>query len=538
MVGKWHLGYGTRAHLPENRGFDSYLGYLTGAEDYYTHAKSPVAACPTLDFWNGTRDGGGGNSSSAAAGPADIDRRNATYSTDTFARRAVATIAAHPNASSAAHGGAVPPLFLYAAFQGVHSPLEVPESVYDRVVPPPNGSSSASSTSSSSSSSSSDVGDESGGWKETCSWANYVKAGSKGFKCDKSGDGGGGANCFCNRLVVKAQMLSLDDAIADIHEALKARGLYGDSVIVVMGDNGGPTFEAHSNSPLRGGKLNFFEGGIRPAAFLHSGSKKLLPDDGSSRRGGWYNGSLHETDVFATFVALANGTAVVNGSGAAGTGTPPPTFNGFAIDGVNMWGALLDGAGTQPPPRTEVLLADYILRTDDWKLVAGADAEKCKKTSTAGVCVKGVLRDCMLGTGGGWLDPPTKDNHTNVLGNLCPMDVYTKNDKSHYGEDICCSEEDAPGCHPVTAAVDKLLCSHPCTMDRPCLYDLAADPQERADVAAAHPDVVAKMVGRLAELQKNYYPPEKSQLPDNGQFCAWAARRGGFLGPFLDGSPP
>ena len=27
-----------------------------------------------------------------------------------------------------------------------------------------------------------------------------------------------------------------------------------------MGDNGGPTDGAHSNTPLRGGKLNFFEG--------------------------------------------------------------------------------------------------------------------------------------------------------------------------------------------------------------------------------------------------------------------------------------
>ena len=43
---------------------------------------------------------------------------------------------------------------------------------------------------------------------------------------------------------------------------------------------------------------------------------------------------------------------------------------------------------------------------------------------------------------------------------------------------------------------------------------------------------------RLAELQRGYYPQDKSLLPDNGQFCAWAARRGGFLGPFLDGPPP
>ena len=39
---------------------------------------------------------------------------------------------------------------------------------------------------------------------------------------------------------------------------------------------------------MRGGKLNFFEGGIRPAAFVHS---PLLPAGGKSLRGGWFNGS-------------------------------------------------------------------------------------------------------------------------------------------------------------------------------------------------------------------------------------------------------
>ena len=430
MVGKWHLGYATDAHLPESRGFDSYLGYLTGAEDYYTHEKSPVPECPTLDFWNGTAGGGGGNGSSAAAGPARIDPRNATYSTDTFARRAVEVIAAHPNtsssssSSSSSSGGddveGVPPLFLYAAFQGVHGPLEVPKRFFDRVVPP--GALSAA---------------DLGGYKETCSWANYTKAGSKGFKCDKKGPPG--QNCYCNRLVVKAQMLSLDEAIHNITVALKARNLYDDAVIVVMGDNGGPTFEGHSNSPLRGGKLNWWEGGVRPAAFVHAASPTLLPTDGSSHRGGWYNGSLHETDVFATFFALAN-----NNISAAGT---PPTFGGFAIDGVNIWGALLDGGGALPPPRTEVLIGDDILRVDEWKLVA-YDAKKSSEKT-------GMLRDCMLGTGGGWLDPPTDDDAHGRHKNLCPLDVYTKHETKKFKTEICCSDADAPGCIVVSDAADK-----------------------------------------------------------------------------------
>ena len=35
----------------------------------------------------------------------------------------------------------------------------------------------------------------------------------------------------------------------------------------------------------------------------------------------------------------------------------------------------------------------------------------------------GFCRDCMLGTGGGWLEPPAdKSNNTN----LCPLDIYTR----------------------------------------------------------------------------------------------------------------
>jgi len=116
----------------------------------------------------------------------------------------------------------------------------------------------------------------------------------------------------------------------------------------LLGDNGGPTFEGHSNFPLRGGKLNFFEGGIRPAAFV---SSPLLP---AAVRGTWYNGTVHETDFFTTFLFLA-GAVVPNGT-----------------NGVNLWPTLLD-AGT--PHREEVLIADHILRIGAYKLITGGDRE-------------------------------------------------------------------------------------------------------------------------------------------------------------------
>lgn len=37
MIGKWHLGGHTDAHLPHRRGFETHLGYTFGAETYWTH---------------------------------------------------------------------------------------------------------------------------------------------------------------------------------------------------------------------------------------------------------------------------------------------------------------------------------------------------------------------------------------------------------------------------------------------------------------------------------------------------------------------
>jgi len=46
--------------------------------------------------------------------------------------------------------------------------------------------------------------------------------------------------------------------------------MWDDTIVVVMGDNGGPLNNGHDNGPFRGGKLNWWEGGVRPFAFISS----------------------------------------------------------------------------------------------------------------------------------------------------------------------------------------------------------------------------------------------------------------------------
>ncbi len=61
-------------------------------------------------------------------------------------------------------------------------------------------------------------------------------------------------------------------------QTLKETGLYDNSIIVVMSDNGAysdkwpwmPFLGGGSNYPLRGQKATYYEGGVRVPAFIHS----------------------------------------------------------------------------------------------------------------------------------------------------------------------------------------------------------------------------------------------------------------------------
>ena len=65
-----------------------------------------------------------------------------------------------------------------------------------------------------------------------------------------------------------------------------------------------------------------------------------------------------------------------------------------------------------------------------------------------------------------------------------------------------------------------------------CLYNVATDPGEHEDVAAANPDVVAKMLARFKELEAEYHPRVLAPPLLNNAFCLAARAHAGFTAPY------
>eukprot|EP01047_Picozoa_sp_COSAG01_P046138 COSAG01_NODE_4307_length_5145_cov_9.287299_6_plen_229_part_00 len=208
------------AHLPINRGFDSSLGYLAGGEDYYTKV-AEGSACKTatvqpIDFWEN-------------AAPANKSEYLSTYSAFIFAERAVQIISSHSSGLQAGASAttAARPLLLYLAMQSVHWPLQVP----DRFLP---ADSSA---------------------NKTCSQFQSPQS------CPDRGndDCGCAHSCYCNRRLKLGMVAALDEAVKNVTAALHTSGLWSNTVLYFLSDNGGEIMDAGNNAPLRGGKFLFYE---------------------------------------------------------------------------------------------------------------------------------------------------------------------------------------------------------------------------------------------------------------------------------------
>jgi arylsulfatase A-like enzyme len=250
--------------------------------------------------------------------------------------------------------------------------------------------------------------------------------------------------------VMGAMLTNLDDAVGVIVQALTSAGVYDDSLIVFVSDNGGLLWAGSGNAPFRGGKNSLFEGGVRVVGFVSGG---LVP---ITRRGSKWPGMMHSADWYRTLLA------------AARVSVPPTAPGSRPLDGFDMWPRLLSGGSS---PRTEVVHAvsnayfndgSTAIRFGQWKLIRGRAGD------ARVVAWLAPGRDAVpLGASGAFVEPHT--DH-----------VYA----------------------PVNSTVVKHVCMPW------CLYNLEADPSESTSLTGPRAEARAAMLlQRLASVGATGHPP-------------------------------
>eukprot|EP00618_Florenciella_parvula_P012680 CAMPEP_0119541914 /NCGR_PEP_ID=MMETSP1344-20130328/53251_1 /TAXON_ID=236787 /ORGANISM="Florenciella parvula, Strain CCMP2471" /LENGTH=784 /DNA_ID=CAMNT_0007586015 /DNA_START=147 /DNA_END=2498 /DNA_ORIENTATION=- len=295
IVGKWHLGHYNDASLPTSRGFDSFFGMLDGAQFYSTHVDAMQCTLPGTLLYNGAEDYDTAFTEITSKGCYfDLHQDNETapgyfgvYNTFLFRDRAIQILREHDVRE---------PLFLYLAFNAVHSPVSSPHETYSM-------------------------------YPEI---KNIVHPERKRFA---------------------AALRLVDDAVADLVSTLKEEALYDNTLLIISSDNGANPENGGSNAPLRGSKGYLFEGGMRVPAFVHSPS--LIPE---AKAGTTYYGMFHIVDWLPTIVegvmqAQVNPELVYSG-GPNGLGEDRQ------LDGMSHWDALVGGA--PPPREEMLLNIDYL----------------------------------------------------------------------------------------------------------------------------------------------------------------------------------
>lgn len=139
----------------------------------------------------------------------------------------------------------------------------------------------------------------------------------------------------------------MDDAIGNVVATLKREGVWDNTLLFFISDNGGPLAQTADNTPLRGGKHQDYEGGVR-VPFLVCWPGKLKPGESQA--------VVISLDILPTALAA--------------TGLPSPTEK--PLDGINLLPIL---RGESPAPTRNLFWSSgseegwWAVRSGDWKLV-------------------------------------------------------------------------------------------------------------------------------------------------------------------------
>jgi len=198
------------------------------------------------------------------------------------------------------------------------------------------------------------------------------------------------------RRTYAAMVHFLDDAVGNVTSLLKQKQMYDDTLVLFLSDNGGAAFNgeggsAGNNWPLRGGKLQNWQGGIRVAAFASGG---WLQQHAPARAGSRLDGLVSIADIYATLAALAG--VDPTDQRAAAANLPP-------IDSLDLVPYLMGTVDASPRSAIHLDLNAAVARLADgrlWKLIIGVEPKGCWSgplSPNASSAAPGSYPDCIGG---------------------------------------------------------------------------------------------------------------------------------------------
>jgi arylsulfatase B len=296
-VGKWHLG-GTAEFHPQRRGFDEFFGFL---HEGHFYVPPPWQGVTTWLRRKTLPDGGQGRWTSPdgrIVWSTHLESNEHEYDTDNPLLRSSQPVNLKANLTDAFTREAcdfiqrhqTQPFFLYLAYNAVHSPMQATDDSLKKFA---------------------HIDD-------------------------------------IHRRIFAAMLSHLDDSVGKVLDQIRDSGIEENTLVVFLSDNGGPTTElTSSNAPLRGGKGELWEGGIR-VPFLVS-----------------WKSHIPVGQVLDAPVASIDATATA--LHVAGASVPKAAT---ALDGVNLM-PLLTGGTTEIAQRPLFWRVGkkHALRLGDWKLI-------------------------------------------------------------------------------------------------------------------------------------------------------------------------
>eukprot|EP01059_Diplonema_ambulator_P008473 TRINITY_DN1810_c0_g1_i1.p1 TRINITY_DN1810_c0_g1~~TRINITY_DN1810_c0_g1_i1.p1 ORF type:complete len:503 (+),score=147.16 TRINITY_DN1810_c0_g1_i1:154-1509(+) len=159
--------------------------------------------------------------------------------------------------------------------------------------------------------------------------------------------------------VMNAMVSCVAEATVNVTDALKAKGMWENTLFVWASDNGGPQYWSANNYPLRGGKTTDFEGGVRTAAFVSGGL--LAP----SLRGTTIKSAVHLVDIHESM-------CLMSGQTSAECSDPVPGLPD--VDGIDVRGFFMEPLNATRS-NDVIILSSNAYIDGDWKYVASSPVE-------------------------------------------------------------------------------------------------------------------------------------------------------------------